>query len=147
MVSIFYLSIFLILHKTQQRQAFWMTPTRKNLIINKFFGKIGQTLFANLAYLTLHHLKSIYRTLRSIYHKKWKMSVFGEFKKIINFITNHQISIKKQQSVTCCFWLNFILPNYISKSIWNENLAPEQFFYNRRSFSNIEPTLMEGPEC
>ena len=45
------------------------------------------------------------------------------------------------------FLIEFILPNYINKSIWNENLAPEQFFYNRHSFSNIEPTLMEGPEC
>ena len=72
-----------------------MTRTRKNLKINfvKFFSKIGQTLFADLAYVTVHHLRSIYRNLRAIYQKKWKMSVFGVFKKIINFITK---SVKKQ---------------------------------------------------
>ena len=41
-----------------------MTRTRKNLKINfvKFFSKIGQTLFADLAYVTVHHLRSVIET-------------------------------------------------------------------------------------
>ena len=57
-----------------------MTRTRKNLNINfvKFFSKIGQTLFADLAYVTVHHLRSIYRNLRAIYQKSEKCQ-FSEY--------------------------------------------------------------------
>ena len=61
MVSVFYLLIFLIPYKSQKRQAFWLTCTCQNL---KFSGKIGRTLVADLAYVIVHHLQSIYQTLR-----------------------------------------------------------------------------------
>ena len=65
MVSIFYLPIFLIPYKTHQRQAFWMMSTLKNLKILcvKFFDNIGQTLVTDWAYIIVHLLKSICRTL------------------------------------------------------------------------------------
>ena len=57
-----------------------MTRTRKNLKINfvKFFSKIGQTLFADLAYVTVHHLRSIIETwVPSI--KKSEKCQFSEY--------------------------------------------------------------------
>ena len=65
LVSIFYLPIFLIPCKTQQRPiiiwAFWVTCTYKNLKMEcvRFIGKIGRTLVADLPYVIVHHLKSI----------------------------------------------------------------------------------------
>ena len=55
LVSIFYLPIFLIPYKTQQRRTiiwrFWTTRIRKSLkiVFVKFIGKIGFTLVADLA--------------------------------------------------------------------------------------------------
>lgn len=45
------------------------------------------------------------------------------------------------------FLIGLYSPKNTNKSIWNESLALGQFFYNRRSFPNVEPTLMEGPKC
>ena len=135
MVSIFYLPIFLILYKTQQRQAFWMTRTCKNLkiVCVKFFGKIGRTLAADLAYVIVHHLKSIFRTLRTIYQKMWKMSVFGVFNKIINFITE---SVKKNLWLVVPDWTLFS-QIYHQISIWYDKLATQQFLYNRRGTGRV----------
>ena len=78
-----------------------MTCTQKNLkiVCVKFFGKIGRTLVGDLAYFIAHHLKSICRTLRTIYQKIRKISVFRVFNKVMNFITE---SVKKQQCMSCC---------------------------------------------
>ena len=55
LVSIFYLHVFLISYKIQQRQTiiwtFWMKHTCKNVLV------------ADLANVIVHHLKSICRTL------------------------------------------------------------------------------------
>ena len=94
-VSINFLpTIFLILYKTHQRQAFWMTRTCKNpkFVCVKLFGKIGPTLTADLADVIVNHLKSIFRTLGTICEKMGKMSVSRVFNKIIIFVTE---SIKK----------------------------------------------------
>ena len=65
LISIFYLYIFLIPYKTQQRQPFWMTHTCKSLkiVCVKFFDNVGCTMVADFAFVILHHLKSICRTL------------------------------------------------------------------------------------
>ena len=52
----------MIPYKTQQRQAFWMTRTSKNLkiVCVKFFGKIGRKLVPDLTYVIVRqslHLK------------------------------------------------------------------------------------------
>ena len=136
-MSIFYLPIFLILYKTQQRLAFWMTRTCKNLkiVCVKFFGKIGRTLAADLAHVFVHHLKSIFRTLRTIYQKMWKMSVFGVFNKIINFITE-SVYKKNNLWVVVPDWTLFFQKN-CQISIWYEKLAIEQFLYNRGSIGRV----------
>ena len=65
-----------------------MTRTRKNLkiLFVKFFGKIGGMLVANLAYVIVHHLKSVCCTvcmgyffnLNSCYRdKKKKFDIFS----------------------------------------------------------------------
>ena len=140
LVSIFYLPIFLILFKTQQRQAFWMTRTCINLkfVCVKFFGKTGRALAADLASVIVNHLKSTFRTLRTIYQKMWKMSVFGVFNIIINFITELVKKKKKKLFMTCCSWLDFLFSQkYRQVSIWYDKLAAQQFLYNRRSTGRV----------
>ena len=48
-----------------------MTYTHKNLkiVCMKLIGKNGHTLVADLAYVIIHHLKSIYRTLVPKWHQ------------------------------------------------------------------------------
>ena len=72
-----------------------MTCTRKNLKILsvKFFGKIGGMLVANLAYVIVHHLKSICRTvcmgyffnLNSCYRDKKNKLTFSLLIKVNSF--------------------------------------------------------------
>ena len=78
LVSVIYLTIFLIPYKTQQKPtiiwAFW-TYTCKNLkfVSVKFIGKIRCTLVAaDLAYVILHNLKPICRTLKLLVAIKTK---------------------------------------------------------------------------
>ena len=68
MAPIFYFHIFSIPYKTQQRQAFWMTHTLKNLktVSVEFFGKIESTLVADLANVIEITLNQFLGTCESI---------------------------------------------------------------------------------
>lgn len=69
-----------------------MMRTIKNLeiVCVKLFGKFGRMLVADLAYVTVHHVKSIYRTLRTSI-KKCEKCQFPEY------LTKTLISLLNQQ--------------------------------------------------
>ena len=74
----------------------------------------------------------------------WKISVFGIFNKVINFITE---SVKKNNNVWAVVpdWMLFSQKNK-QISIWKEKLAPEQFPHNRCSFSQYGAYFDGRPE-